>query len=39
MTVADLREAPRSVPDGFRPWRVALDADEGRLRAGFRTLF
>ena len=38
MTVADLRQAPQSVDDRLRPWRVALDADEDRFRAGFRAL-
>jgi inosine-uridine nucleoside N-ribohydrolase len=38
MTVADLRQAPQSTAAGFRAWRVALDADGERFRAGFTDL-
>ena len=38
MTVADLRAAPQLKPTGFAPWRVALGADESRLRAAFRSI-
>lgn len=45
-TVADLRvpffardsAGRQAVPDGFSPWRVALDVDADRFRAGFRRL-
>jgi purine nucleosidase len=37
-TVADLRSTAQVTPDGFVPWRVALDVDQARFRQAFRAL-
>lgn len=37
-TVADLRPAPRHLPVGFAPWRVALDVHTPTLSTAFRSL-